>query len=175
VRSAFKDDTPFKLKISESDKRDLEAKLGIKGKFDLSSWLSSILGAELEVSGEGADKKSKTRSTDQEITLEPISTPQRQLDQLLAFYVFNQPGRLLIGDRASPLEWNKKGESTTVPRALALIDLPPKNKNDPDGCRIRKWQGGEAVRKFARPVRRAPAALHPRKKVRILGMVCEEL
>jgi hypothetical protein len=90
VRPAFKDNAPFKLKISESDKNDLETKLGIKGKFGLSSWLSSILGAELEVSGEGKDNKSKTKSMDQEITLEPISTSQRQLDQLLAFYVFNQ-------------------------------------------------------------------------------------
>jgi hypothetical protein len=156
VRPAFKDDTPFKLKISESDKHDLEAKLGIKGKFGLSSWLSSILGAELEVSGEGADKKSKTKSTDQEITLEPISTPQRQLDQLLAFYVFNQPGRLLIGDRASPIEWKKKGASTAVPRALALIDLPPKTKMIPMAA---EFENGKVVKLFEYLL--SPSGEHP--------------
>jgi hypothetical protein len=156
VRPAFKENTPLKLKISESDKNDLEAKLGIKGKFGLSSWLSSILGAELEVSGEGANKKSKTKSTDKEITLEPISTPQRQLDQLLAFYVFNQPSRLLIGDLASPLEWNKRGASTAVPRALALIDLPPKAKIIPMAA---EFENGKVVKLFEQLL--GPNGEHP--------------
>lgn len=156
VRPAFKEDTPFKLKISESDKHELEAKLGIKGKFGLTSWLSSILGAELEVSGEGAGKKSKAKSTDQEITLEPISTPQRQLEQLLAFYVFNQPGRLLIGDLASPLEWEKSGESAAVPRALVLIDLPPKTKIIPMAA---EFENGKVVKLFEQLL--GPAGEHP--------------
>jgi len=156
VRPAFKDNTPFKLKISASDKRDLDAKLGIKGKFGLSSWLSSILGAELEVSGEAAGKESKTKATDQEITLEPISTPQRQLDQLLAFYVFNQPGRLLIGDISSPLEWKKGGASAAVPRALALIDLPPRTKIIPMAA---EFENGKVVKLFEQLL--GPSGEHP--------------
>ena len=145
VRPSFKEITPIKLRISESAKHDVDAKLGIKGKFGLSSWLSSILGAEVEVSSGTGFLRSRARSADQEVTLEPISSPQRQLDQLLAFYVMNQPSRLLIGDLAAPLDWHKSGASAAVPRALALLDMPKGTKMIPMAA---EFDNGKVIKLF---------------------------
>lgn len=45
-----------------------------------------------------------------------------------------------------------------------LNRLRAENQNDPDGSRVRERQSGEAIRIFAQPVRRAPAAFADEKK-----------
>lgn len=128
VLPAVKENTPFKLKISEGHKRDLQAKTGAKGKVGLASWLSSILSTEVEVSAEGQVSRGRTSTFEGEVTLEPISTPQRQLVQLIVYYALNQPERLLIGSIDEALEWQRSGMSAGSPRALTFIDLPPETK-----------------------------------------------
>ena len=144
VRPAFKEDTPLKIKISEAKKKELEGKLGGKAKFGLSAWISHILGAEVEVSAEGKAGKSSSESSEQEITLEPISTPQRQLVQLAVFYLLNQSERILYGDLGSPLEWQKKALSAEVP-ALVFLDLPPGIKLVPMAA---EFENGKVVTLF---------------------------
>jgi hypothetical protein len=145
VRPAFKENTPLKIKISEAQKKELEGKLGGKAKFGLSAWISHILGAEVEVSAEGKAGKSSSESSEQEITLEPISTPQRQLVQLAVFYLLNHAERILSGDIASPLQWKKKALSAEMPRALVFLDLPPGTKLVPMAA---EFENGKVVTLF---------------------------
>jgi hypothetical protein len=145
VRPAFKEDVPFKLKISEGQKKDLQAKLGTKGKLGLASWLSSILNADVEVSAEGQLSKGSTFGVEQEVTFEPISTPQRQLVQLMVFYALNQPARLMVGGIDGPLEWQRTGSIAAVPRGLAFIDLPPETKFIPMAA---EFSNGKVVTLF---------------------------
>jgi hypothetical protein len=145
VRPAFKENVPFKLKISEGQKKDLQAKLGGKGKLGLAPWLSSILNAEVEVSAEGQVSKGSTFGFEQEVTFEPISTPQRQLVQLMVFYALNQPARLMVGGIEGPLEWQRSGGIAAVPRGLAFIDLPRGTKFIPMAA---EFSNGKVVTLF---------------------------
>lgn len=144
VRPAFKENTPLKLKLSEEKKKDLEAKFGIKAK--TTTWLSGLIGVDVDVSGEGKRGWMSSNKSENEVTLEPISTPQRQLVQLIAFYLLNQPERLLIGGIDAPLNWHQSGASAAVPRALVFIDLPPHTKIIPMAA---EFQKGEVVAIYA--------------------------
>jgi hypothetical protein len=162
VRPAFKEHTPFKLKISDEKKKDLEAKLGFKGK--TASWVS-MLGIDLEASGEGRRSWGSSNKSEREMTFEPISTPQRQLVQLIAFYLINQPDRLLLGGIDAPLKWQASGASLAVPRALVFIDFPPKTKIIPMAA---EFANGKVVKIFEELLgpngEKPPAAFHHANK-----------
>jgi hypothetical protein len=128
VRPPFKENAPQKIKISQSQKDDLEKKFGGKTGLHIPAWLSPILSGSAEVSGEVKSGSSKAQATETEVTLEPISTPHRQLEQLTAFYLLEQPGRLLVGTIDALLSWQAAGEAGQVPRALTFIDLPEGTK-----------------------------------------------
>jgi hypothetical protein len=124
VRPPFKENAPQKIKISQSQKEDLEKKFGGKTGLHIPAWLSPILSGSAELSAGVKSSSSSGNATETEITLEPISTPHRQLEQLIAFYLLEQPEQLLVGSVDSPLTWQSDGYCTRVPRALAFIDLP---------------------------------------------------
>lgn len=65
------------------------------------------------------------------VSLSPIDTPQRQLVQLAAFYLLNQPDRLLAGSNAEFLNWQATRKSEGVPRALVFVDLPAQTQMIP--------------------------------------------
>jgi hypothetical protein len=147
VRPAFKEDTPLKLKLTAARKKELEGKLGAKGKFGLASWISTILGAaEVEASAEAKVSGSTSNTDEQEITLSPISTPQRKLVQLVVYYLLNQPKRLLAGNIDAPLVWQRDSESAEVPRALVFLDLPPETKFVPMAA---EFENGKVTTLFA--------------------------
>jgi hypothetical protein len=124
VRPPFKENAPQTIKVSRSLKEDLEKKFGGKAGIHVPSWLSFIFSGETEVSGEVKKGRSQGEASETTIILEPISTPNRQLEQLMIFYLLRQPQRLLTGTVDSPLKWMKQGLCREVPRALAFIDLP---------------------------------------------------
>jgi hypothetical protein len=128
VRPPFKEGTPLKIKVSSTQKKELEAKFGGKAKIGLPAWLAPLFAAGAEVSGDVKKSNAQGESKEQEITLHPISTPHRQLEQLTIFYLLEQPARLLIGDINSPLSWQKDGYHRTVPRTIVFIDLPAGTK-----------------------------------------------
>lgn len=144
VRPAFKENAPLKLKISEGQRKDLQAKLSGKGKFGLPSWLG-IVSAEVEASAEGQAAGGWTKNHESEVTLEPISTPQRQLVQLIVFYLLNQPSRIMFGGIEAPVEWQHDGKSLEVPRALAFLDLPKGTKFIPMAA---EFENGKVVTFF---------------------------
>lgn len=124
VRPAYQENAPLKIKVSETQKKDLEKKFGGKTGLHIPAWLSPILSGSAEVSAGVTASNSSGTATESEITLCPISTPHRQLEQLTIYYVLMQPKRLIAGGLNAPLTWQNDGISTQVPRALAFIDLP---------------------------------------------------
>ncbi len=123
VRPAFNEGSRV-IKISESLKKDLEKTFSGKTGISIPGWLSFIFSGEAGVSGEVKTGETKDRSNEQTVTLDPIKTPHRQLEQLTIYYLLQQPDRLLVGNRASPLDWQKQNLHERVPRALVFIDLP---------------------------------------------------
>lgn len=145
VKPLFKEVGPRVIRLSKERKKELEGKVGGKGKLALPSWLSSVLAAEVEIGADVQGAASTGKVTEQSITLEQISGPQRQLEQLVVFYFLNRPERLLTGGVEAPLAWQQSGKSTDVPRALAFVDLPPGTKFIPMTA---EFENGKVVTLF---------------------------
>jgi hypothetical protein len=128
VRPPFDEASPIKLKITDTTKKDLEAKFGLKASVGLANWLAAIASSSAEVNAEGKGARSTTSGSESEILLAPISTPHRQLVQLAIFYLLESRQQLLFGDPADVLGWQDSGATLSVPRPLAFIDLPKKTK-----------------------------------------------
>lgn len=103
VRPPFKEGAPQTIKVSQSLKEDLEKKFGGKAGIHVPAWLSFIFSGETEVSGEVKKGRSQGEASETTIVLEPISTPHRQLEQLMIFYLLRQPQRLLAHSIAADL------------------------------------------------------------------------
>jgi hypothetical protein len=140
VRPAYREDAARTIRISKSVKEDLEKRFGGKAGLAVPSWLSFLVSGGAEVSGEVASTGSEANAEESTVTLEPISTPHRQLEQLTVFYLLQHPQRLLLGGLDSPLEWQSEGQSAQVPRALAFIDLPPGAKFFPMAAEFTKGE-----------------------------------
>jgi hypothetical protein len=138
VRPAFKEHAPQTLKISQSKREDLEKQLGAKAEIRVPSWLASIVSGGGELSGGMTAGTSKSDDLETTLTLEPISTPHRQLEQLTVFYFIQLRERLLVGGLEAPKRWQEQGLSRQVPRALALVDLPPGTKFIPMAAEFAK-------------------------------------
>jgi hypothetical protein len=128
VRPPFKEHAPQTIKVSQSLKEELEKKFAGKVGLSIPSWLSFIFSGNAEISGEAKKGTSQSAASETTITLEPIATPHRQLEQLTVFYLLQQPQQLLVGGREAPLEWQNKGLSNVVPRSLVFLDLSPGTK-----------------------------------------------
>jgi len=138
---------PTTYKVSDENMSQVAKKLGAKGgaeagakaTFGLGS-LWSFLGigtANAEVSAKGSTEASIEKATEsgrttgktEEIVLNPIHTPQRQLVQLTAHYLLTTPDRYFyvadVNDRsAEGSDWWENEVISRVPRALAFINLP---------------------------------------------------
>jgi hypothetical protein len=118
--------------------KKLTGKLGAKASFGTGALLAflGIGKVNAEVSGEAGAEAGKTAGKTTEVTLEAISTPQRQLVQLTAHYLLTYPDRFFfvnnVKDRSStePYLWCDPQVIADVPRALAFINFPslPKTK-----------------------------------------------
>jgi hypothetical protein len=128
LRPPFDETSPLKLKVTDAHRKDLEGKFGAKGSAGLASWLAAIASSSVELSAEGKLARSLTEGTEQEILLAPIRTPHRQLVQLAIFYVLERPKQLLFGGPTEILEWQRSGQTLSVPRPLVFIDLPKRTK-----------------------------------------------
>jgi hypothetical protein len=126
VRPPYKEVGPRAIKISQSQKSEIEGKLGAKGKIGLPDWISALFSAGVEVSAEGRGNFWRSSGKELMVTFAPIETPQRQLVQLAAFYLLKHPERLLAGSTAEVLRWHDDRLHGGAPRALAFVDLPPK-------------------------------------------------
>jgi hypothetical protein len=131
VRPPYKESGPRTIKISEARKKEVEAKLSAKGKIGLPDWVAAFFSAGVEASAEARGTLGNNSAEDVTVTFAPIDTPQRQLVQLAAFYLINQPERLLAGSTADVLRWQEVGVHKGIPRALAFVDLPAQTRMIP--------------------------------------------
>ena len=116
---------PTVIKLTEQSKRSLEASLGGKIGAGLSKWLSTLVDAKAEISASSSRKVEKDKGEDTTITLEPISTPQRQLEQLTIFYMVKYPDRLFLVDDMKDPRWRDEAVIARAPRELAFLNVPP--------------------------------------------------
>ncbi|RUW54568.1 hypothetical protein EOA32_05005 [Mesorhizobium sp. M1A.F.Ca.ET.072.01.1.1] len=128
VRPTFKTTQGRTIQISANKRAELKARFAAKAGFSLPSWLSGLFaaGAEAEANAEGGSETGK--SDVETINFESIDTPERQLDQLIAFYFLEREDRLLVGDIAGAGRWQSEGKASAVPRALVMLDLKPRTK-----------------------------------------------
>lgn len=126
----------IELELTEENAKKIEKKLSGKlnaeaNAGDMFKAISSFMGSyfpSLKVSGEvGKDannaeenRESKSRT----FTLAPIDTPQRQLVQLVLYYLLTHPDRLALVSNPADPEWRSDEVIKKSPRQLVFLDLP---------------------------------------------------
>ncbi|TPK52906.1 MULTISPECIES: hypothetical protein [unclassified Mesorhizobium] len=151
VRPTFKATQDRTLQVSASKREELKARFAAKAGFRLPTWLSGLFTAaaeaETEIAGGTEDGKSDVTT----IKFETIDTPERQLDQLIAFYLLEQEQRLLVGDRTGAIMWQAEGKASAVPRALVMLDLEPRTKLIPMAAEFSNGRVTTFFDKFSKP------------------------
>jgi hypothetical protein len=135
------------IKIGDTSKTNVDGKAGAKISAGLSGWLSSFIDAKSEASIEGHAGHEKGHAKEETVTLSPIETPERQLEQLVIFYAATIPERLLLVPDLSATDWRDTDTIARPPRALAFLDLPAGSKLIPTAAEFMK---GEIVTFFDR-------------------------
>lgn len=92
----------------------------------LAGWFPSLMA---KATVEGQATATTSRESQEEIVIESIDTPQRQLIQLCVHYLLNYPDRLfIVRDIANDNEWRSPQIISNSPRALVFLDLPRLNQ-----------------------------------------------
>ena len=128
VRPVYKEDAPVTIKLTDAIKKELQGKLDGKATAGVAPWIDYILKMGVEVSASGQTTSGSTNTEETTITLYPISTPQRQLEQLAIWYFFNHPDHLLVGGAEQSEHWQRDGLAERSPRSLVFVDLPKGTK-----------------------------------------------
>jgi len=116
-------------KVTKGFKAGVGAKLGLEAEADtgailakLSSWFPSL---KAKISGEGKAVAEMNKDTEEEVLIESIDTPQRQLIQLAVHYLLNYPERLsIVKDIANETDWRKPQFIAQSPRSIVFLDFP---------------------------------------------------
>lgn len=119
--------TSREIVITKQSAGKVAAKLGLgvsasPGK--IASFLNAFLDAELKASAEGEADYNWANESSESLKLEPITTPERQLKQLVTHYLANHAERLHLVPDAREEEWRSAESIATLPRALVFLDLP---------------------------------------------------
>ncbi len=122
------------VEFSEQDIKNIQNFFSgqVGGKFDpgkLLASFSSLTGLpsiemNAELKGERTTELSTTRDSKHSYKVSLIESPQRQLVQLIAFYIADFPNRIFLVDDPSGEEWRKPEVIKEVPRQLVFLDLP---------------------------------------------------
>lgn len=128
-----------KLTLTQQTVKELEGKLGLEASLtpgELALALSKVFAfikPEFKASGEAALTRSHTDEHTVEVTLKEISTPQRQLEQLVFHYIVNHPERIFVTGTAATASWNTPAIISAVPRCVVFLDLPGQWEADKNG------------------------------------------
>ena len=116
------------IEVDDESISNLKVKLGIKGTIEPSNLLGTLIssfadvkveaGVEGEVEGKTAKRKKYS------VIFEPISTPQRQLEQLALQYLIKHTDRIFLENDLRRDEWRDPKSIAKVPRALVFLNLP---------------------------------------------------
>ena len=122
------------LEITEQNIDQIRGKLGLEASVSLSQ-LGAILSSvfafikpELRGSGEGEYQRDSSEQRSITVELHPITTPQRQLEQLTLHYLVNRQERLYFVEDPKEEKWRDPETISQVPRELAFLDLPSQQK-----------------------------------------------
>lgn len=119
------------LALDRKKASEIGGKLGLEAEVSVTKWLSKLLpflDAKGKASIEGNVTKSKEEGETQHVVLRRITTPQRQLVQLILHYLVNHDERLFITGENSSITALDNKYILDVPRAIAFIDLPAGTK-----------------------------------------------
>lgn len=120
----------IRLQVTEENARRLSTKLGLEVGVkpgEVGSVLSTIfafISPELKGKGEVDYGRDSKRGESTAIELHPISTPQRQLEQLAVHYLVRWPDRILFVEDPSEANWREAELVAAVPRTLVFLQLP---------------------------------------------------
>jgi hypothetical protein len=123
VRPPFKDG-PRTIRLTKEQSEEVQTTFSGAVRGGLSG-LFGMFTAEAEGGKERQKTAGSNKGSEQELVLAPISTPHRQLEQLIVYYSLLHPERLLVGDNTALLDWHDRDLAQSLPRALCMIDLPP--------------------------------------------------
>jgi hypothetical protein len=112
------------MQLNDEKTTQLEKSLAAKLSVSLPKWFPWLgVGAE----GQGGVKQTTGRREGENVTLQPIVTPGRQLVELALHYLVNQPDRIWEPTdgraQAPPMD-----AISVPPRMLTFLDFPPKTK-----------------------------------------------
>lgn len=145
VRPAYKENAPRTIKLTSAQSEELQTHFGGRIAAGLSGLWSSILNLEAEGTASRQRTKGSDTGMEQELVLEPITTSQRQLEQLIIFYSLVHPDRLLSGRLPDVLDWQRQAAASRLPRALALVDIPAGTRFIPMAA---EFENGEVLRLY---------------------------
>ena len=129
ARPVHKEGTTI-IEITEENASKLSQKFGLEAKLEpgkLASLLNpvfSIIKPSIAVNAEGGLEQSKNKNQTYKTEYSPINTPQRQLEQLVLFYLLNYEDRLFSVNNLNNSDWREQENISKVPRELVFIDLP---------------------------------------------------
>ena len=123
VRPVSKERT-IKLEVSKEKIKEIRGKLGAEAGISLPSFLDFLFKADAKLSAEGEAKGGETQSSTTTIELDPIESPQRQLEDLTIHYLLKHQERIFLVNNPAEEDWRKPETILDVPRELVFLDLP---------------------------------------------------
>ena len=130
--------THWSYKVTKELAGEIGAKLNLTAAatpgviFEKLIGLFPSLNAKGEVGGEA--KATVDTTNENEIVIEAIDTPQRQLVQLVVHFLLNYTDRLFfVKDLAKEREWQMPPTILKVPREIVFIDFPSAYEADQQG------------------------------------------
>ncbi len=118
---------PTTIEFSKESAKGIEGALKLQAGISpgqIVKLLKPLFSIDVRGSGEGRGKASRKHGESRAITVNPISTPQRQLVQLALHYVAYQPHRLAWVRKPSDSDWRNPSQILATPRKLVFLDLP---------------------------------------------------
>ena len=118
------------IELTEETLTALKGKLNLEAEISPSSLTKvikpffSFFDIKVTGGGEGEASREKASSESFSIEMHPITTPQRQLEQLTFHYLAYHPDKIHFPYALDESEWRDPDEIIAPPRSLAFLDLP---------------------------------------------------
>jgi hypothetical protein len=119
-----------RLEITEEKAKQIGGKLGLEVGVkpgEIGRILATVLAVvtpELKGTAEGQYQRETKAGQAVTIELHPITTPERQLEQVTAYYLVSHEDRLFFVVDPSAENWRTSDTIATVPRAIVFLQLP---------------------------------------------------
>ena len=118
------------VEISSETIKELSGKLGLGAEITtekLAGLLFPVLALvkpSAKIAAEGAVAKKSSEGSSVSFELNPVESPERQLEALTLHYLANYRKRIFFADFQSAADWRNPKSISAVPRSLVFLDLP---------------------------------------------------